>query len=225
TIPLTDKEVWKSYPRGMLRSRCISEGVRTVYPGIISGIYTDEEVEAFSEKERFNKARSVEVKVEETNAEMSHITGEVLPVVHTEAAATSKNFTLPEGITEEMYIALRDKFIEDATILKEKAIKNAHDVQILYLIRKDWYALCNGYMCKNDWFLPPLKVVNTMQDLVAGMQVRSIAKGHITYIDGCSTSLDDEINSMDYQQSAVLDSERQAGLNNDAADTLEHEIN
>lgn len=42
---LTDKDNWKNYPRAMLRARCISEGVRTVYPGVASGIYTVEEVQ------------------------------------------------------------------------------------------------------------------------------------------------------------------------------------
>lgn len=44
-IGLTAKDNWKNYPRAMLRARCISEGVRTVYPGACSGIYTKEEVE------------------------------------------------------------------------------------------------------------------------------------------------------------------------------------
>lgn len=42
---------WKSYPRAMLRSRCISEGIRTVYPGVSVGIYTPEEVQDFAEKD------------------------------------------------------------------------------------------------------------------------------------------------------------------------------
>lgn len=36
--------MWKKYPRQMLRSRVISEGIRTVFPGANSGFYTDEEV-------------------------------------------------------------------------------------------------------------------------------------------------------------------------------------
>lgn len=44
-IGLTGKDNWKNYPRAMLRARCISEGVRTVFPGACSGIYTKEEVE------------------------------------------------------------------------------------------------------------------------------------------------------------------------------------
>lgn len=41
---LAGKEIWKSYPRAMLRARVISEGIRTVYPAVISGTYTPEEV-------------------------------------------------------------------------------------------------------------------------------------------------------------------------------------
>lgn len=41
---LTGKDVWKQYPRAMLRARVISEGIRTVYPLVLSGMYTPEEV-------------------------------------------------------------------------------------------------------------------------------------------------------------------------------------
>ncbi|MDE1905999.1 MAG: hypothetical protein KGH75_06060 [Rhodospirillales bacterium] len=44
-IGLAGKDNWKNYPRAMLRSRCISEGVRTVYPGIATGVYTVEEMQ------------------------------------------------------------------------------------------------------------------------------------------------------------------------------------
>jgi len=44
---LTGKQTWKQYPRAMLRSRVISEGIRTVYPGVAVGIYTPEEVGDF----------------------------------------------------------------------------------------------------------------------------------------------------------------------------------
>lgn len=37
----------KKYPRQMLRSRVVSEGVRTVYPGATSGLYVPEEVADF----------------------------------------------------------------------------------------------------------------------------------------------------------------------------------
>jgi hypothetical protein len=39
--------MYAKYPRQMLRSRVISEGVRTVYPGATSGLYVPEEVSTF----------------------------------------------------------------------------------------------------------------------------------------------------------------------------------
>ncbi len=43
------KDSWKNFPRAMLRARCISEGIRTVYPGVVVGVYTPEEVEEFDQ--------------------------------------------------------------------------------------------------------------------------------------------------------------------------------
>lgn len=42
---LTKNPTWTQYPRAMLRARCVSEGIRTVYPGVVVGTYTPEEVE------------------------------------------------------------------------------------------------------------------------------------------------------------------------------------
>lgn len=42
---LASKDIWKGYPRAMLRNRLISEGVRTVNPSIVQGVYTPEEME------------------------------------------------------------------------------------------------------------------------------------------------------------------------------------
>ena len=42
---LTNKDNWKNYPRAMLRSRVVSEGIRTVFPGVVLGVYTPEEVQ------------------------------------------------------------------------------------------------------------------------------------------------------------------------------------
>lgn len=48
------------YPAAMMRARCISEGVRTVYPGVIVGMYTPEEVSQFTAPE----AQVIEVQPE-----------------------------------------------------------------------------------------------------------------------------------------------------------------
>ena len=42
---LTKNLTWTQYPRAMLRARCVSEGIRTVYPGVVVGTYTPEEIQ------------------------------------------------------------------------------------------------------------------------------------------------------------------------------------
>jgi len=49
---LAGKPTWKQYPRQMLRSRVVSEGVRTIYPTATSGMYVPEEVRDFEEPRR-----------------------------------------------------------------------------------------------------------------------------------------------------------------------------
>jgi hypothetical protein len=58
---LTTKDVWRQYPRAMLKSRVISEGVRVSYPGVCVGIYTPEEVEQFDARPPEKPAKVVEV--------------------------------------------------------------------------------------------------------------------------------------------------------------------
>lgn len=41
--------MWSKYPRQMLRARCVSEGVRTVFPMATSGMYVPEEVADFAD--------------------------------------------------------------------------------------------------------------------------------------------------------------------------------
>jgi hypothetical protein len=53
-IGIATKDNWKNYPRAMLRARVISEGIRSVFPGCVVGVYTPEEVQDFEPpKEKF----------------------------------------------------------------------------------------------------------------------------------------------------------------------------
>ena len=53
-IGIANKDNWKNYPRAMLRARVISEGIRSVFPGCVVGVYTPEEVQDFEPpKEKF----------------------------------------------------------------------------------------------------------------------------------------------------------------------------
>ena len=52
---------WTKFPRAMLRSRVVSEGIRTVYPGCVVGAYTPEEVSDFDDKPKSKDMGKVEV--------------------------------------------------------------------------------------------------------------------------------------------------------------------
>jgi len=56
---LLSNPTWTKYPRQMLTARVISEGVRTVYPAIVTGIYTPDEIENFDTKPIEKKADDV----------------------------------------------------------------------------------------------------------------------------------------------------------------------
>jgi len=60
-IGIAGKDNWKNYPRAMLRARCISEGIRSVYPGCVVGVYTPEEVEDFSPAKAKDMGKAEEV--------------------------------------------------------------------------------------------------------------------------------------------------------------------
>ena len=53
---LTGKSTWKQYPTQMLSARCVSEGVRALYPACLCGMYTPEEVADFSKAPKAEQA-------------------------------------------------------------------------------------------------------------------------------------------------------------------------
>ena len=63
---LAGKDNWKNFPRAMLRARCISEGIRTVFPGCVVGTYTPEETEGFASKPAYKEMGPIEVVIEAT---------------------------------------------------------------------------------------------------------------------------------------------------------------
>jgi hypothetical protein len=66
---LTNKDVWRQYPRAMLRARVISEGIRTVYPGASVGVYTPEELQDMDSKPATKEVQSEAVPVQEPKLE------------------------------------------------------------------------------------------------------------------------------------------------------------
>lgn len=57
---LANKDVWKGYPRAMLRSRLISESIRTLFPSVISGTYTPEEMQGIDPEGPINVEAAIQ---------------------------------------------------------------------------------------------------------------------------------------------------------------------
>ncbi len=77
-IGIANKDTWRNYPRAMMRARCISEGVRTVYPGIAVGIYTIEEVQDFArEKDITPTAGAVDSLTEDQRVKITDLADRV----------------------------------------------------------------------------------------------------------------------------------------------------
>lgn len=58
---LSGKDMWKKFPRQMLKARCVSEGVGTVYPMATSGMYAPEEVSDFDEPRNVTPAKTTPI--------------------------------------------------------------------------------------------------------------------------------------------------------------------
>ena len=100
---LTRNQTWSSYPRQMLRARVISEGVRTVFPGVAVGVYTAEEVADMS------AASTV------TTATISSILPEPAVIDHVELVREAPDMdTLKSRFKDAMFYArkARDKELE-----------------------------------------------------------------------------------------------------------------
>lgn len=63
---LTGKDNWKTRPKEMLRSRCVSSGVRMSYPRCLNNMYSSEEVAEFEPQETPQEEEIIESEIEET---------------------------------------------------------------------------------------------------------------------------------------------------------------
>jgi hypothetical protein len=61
---LTGNPTWKKFPRQMLKARCISEAVRGIYPGVLSGLYAPEEVQEFAPVQSHTEPEPIQVESE-----------------------------------------------------------------------------------------------------------------------------------------------------------------
>ena len=111
-LGFTKKENWRNYPRAMLRARCISEGIRTVFPACVAGVYTPEEVADFAPA----KGAVVDVTPEPEPVAVPDYTvhlykpdGTIYASFETEAEAYQAYYKVVDGIAANPRIAEQDK--------------------------------------------------------------------------------------------------------------------
>jgi len=118
------KENWRNYPRAMMRARCISEGIRTVFPACVAGVYTPEEVQDFSPAK---SAKVVDVMPEpepepvpDYAVHLYKPDGTIYASFETEAEAYQAYYKVVDGMTANQRIP------EDVKLAKLRAFKQAN---------------------------------------------------------------------------------------------------
>jgi len=125
--------MYKKYPRQMLRSRAISEGVRTIYPGATSGLYVPEETSTFDPPVEDQTHEAANDATDElTDAQRRPAPREKLDGPHTSATALKK-------AVDEIITKVRAAESEETL----EAIKHDHKRTINQALR-DYPALING---------------------------------------------------------------------------------
>lgn len=105
---LAGKDMWKKFARPMLRSRCVSEGVRTVYPAAASGMYVPEEVRDFSDEPRPVERVRAAMQATPAGRVLESAVARVVPVVDTDTGEvvgeidTSESGKTPAEVIDEL---------------------------------------------------------------------------------------------------------------------------
>jgi hypothetical protein len=135
------KKNWRQSPRQMLHARCLTEGVRAINPGLVAGIYTEDEVtdmvaddkllpgETFTPTPTRNEIAERNVKQATVNA-----TGESLSPTIADNVATNEYG--PLEITEQNYGELKSHIGQANGNLLGNKIKDVHANVIEWLYNK-----------------------------------------------------------------------------------------
>lgn len=73
---LTDKNTWKQFPAQMLSARCVSEGVRALFPACLCGMYTPEEVTDMDETRQTTPKDTQGQSIDKSNAVEAEVVSE-----------------------------------------------------------------------------------------------------------------------------------------------------
>lgn len=100
----------QKYPRQMKRARCISEGIRSVFPACVAGVYTPEEVADFAPaKGAVVDVAPEPVVEEELNVHLYKPDGTIYASFANETEAYQAYYKVVDGIAANPRIAEQDK--------------------------------------------------------------------------------------------------------------------
>ena len=104
----------EKFPAAMLRARCISEGIRTVYPGVIVGMYTPEEVQTYapSVTESLPAPTDWLIKIEQTTT-LQELTAVFFKAVKSLDKNSTEYASLQEAAATQKLILTHDKIQTD----------------------------------------------------------------------------------------------------------------
>lgn len=114
---LTDKDMYRKYPRQMLANRCISEGCRRIYPASTSGLYVPEEIRQMVNEPAVKEKDMGAAQIVD-DAPTERAAGGADNASPSSDAATSA----PTYITPDQHIDLTDR-LRDGGIPAERALK------------------------------------------------------------------------------------------------------
>jgi len=109
---ITNNAMYTKYPRAMYRSRCVSEGVRTVCPSATGGLYVPEEVRAFAPEK--NMGDAVVVQPDSAPAPSAGHSSSPHGAGHEDAGALL--------INADMAVAIEDR-LKETGVSKERMLK------------------------------------------------------------------------------------------------------
>ena len=124
---------WTKFPRAMLRSRCISEGIRSVYPGSVTGFYSPEEVADFEPNTINNPIKDItpvktviqapeRISLADLEEDIPEVENTSMAVVLPDGTIYSKHENLGEWMQAytKLFIKVRDSKKYEGAKLKEK---------------------------------------------------------------------------------------------------------
>lgn len=144
---LANRDVWKKYPRRMLKHRCQSYALRDMFPDLLAGIYTPEEMESVKEEAKEPEVINVTPEpVENEKPVEKVIAPEPKPEAKAETEEPSEAYLALEQVLNEHGIDLRNKGakVQPFTLAKN-CLDNPESTDLDYLAM---YKRCAEFLAK-----------------------------------------------------------------------------